>query len=159
MFALIMTKKRIITLIIISFISGAILGGTGVFVYLGHTVSNSMAFLSMQNRADWEMRAFDAYKNDSAEIGIWALTNLSEILLEDEKTIGDNNDLILKDLLLAYGRLSLVFQSQNDYQNFSKYISKAMDLSKKIYPNEFQSELELIAFVKEFDKLGNKSNE
>ena len=83
MFTLIMNKKRITTLIIISFISGAILGGAGVFVYLGNTVSDSIAILSLQNRAEWEIRASNAYKNGSSEVGIWALTNLSEILKED----------------------------------------------------------------------------
>lgn len=153
MFTLIMTKKQIITYIIISFISGTILGGTGVFVYLGNAVSNSMAFLSMQNRAEWERRASNAYRNGSAEVGIWALTNLSEILHEDAKIYENDIDLILRDLLLAYGRLALLFQSQNDDENYKINIVKAVDLSKEIYPYEFQSEMDLITFVKKFDSI------
>ena len=156
MFTLIMNKKRITTLIIISFISGAILGGAGVFVYLGNTVSDSIAILSLQNRAEWEIRASNAYKNGSSEVGIWALTNLSEILKEDAKIFENDKDQILRDLLLTYGRLALLFQSQNDYQDSKKYISKAIDLSRNIYPKKFTSESDIITFVNEFDNLGDK---
>ena len=109
MFTQIMVKKRIIVFILLSFIFGITLGGIGISIYLGKSIANSMAILSMKNRADLEMRAFNAYKNESPKVGIWALTNLSEILIEDAKIFQNDRELILKDLFLVHLRLALLF--------------------------------------------------
>lgn len=85
------------------------------------------------------------------------MTNLSEILHEDAKIFQNDRDLILKDLFLAHARLALLFQTQNDVENYKNNIAKAIDLSKKFYPKEFQSEQDLIKFIKKVDSLGNKS--
>ena len=153
MFTQFMTKNRIIVFVLLSFIFGMALGGVGVYVYFGKSISESIAILSMKNISDLELRAFNAYKNENPQVGIWALTNLSEILDEEAKIYQKDRDLILKDLLLACGRLALLFQSQNDDENYKINIVKAVDLSKEIYPNEFQSEMDLITFVKKFDSI------
>ncbi len=67
MFTHIMTNKWTITFIILSFIFGTILGGAGVSVYIGNTISNSMVILSMKNRAEWATSAFNAYKDWGAD--------------------------------------------------------------------------------------------
>jgi hypothetical protein len=153
MFTQIMTKKRIIVFIFLSFIFGVALGGVGVYLYFGKSISDSMAILSMKNRTELELRVFNAYKNESPQVGIWALTNLSEILHEEAKIYQKDRDLILKDLLLVYARLALLFRTQNDEKKYQVNIAKAVDLSREIYPNEFQSEKELITFVKKFDSI------
>ena len=154
-----MTKKRFIVFLLFVFIGGIALGSIIVSVYLGKSIANSMAILSMKNRAELEMRAFNAYKNESPEVGIWALTNLSEILNEDAKIFQNDRELILKDLFFVHARLALLFQTLNDPENYNKNIEQAIELSKKYYPNKFQSEAELIVFVKKIDSMGNKPDD
>ena len=64
-------------------------------------------------------------------------------------------------IFLMLGVISVLCSSlkniPNDVENYKNNISQAIELSKKYYPNEFQSEQDLVKFTKKIDRLRNKS--
>lgn len=72
--------KKKITLLTSIFTIGLIAGSIGVAIYFGNTINKTSNISSLLYVADLEDRAFQAYKYEKPEIGIWALKNLAQVL-------------------------------------------------------------------------------
>ena len=152
-----MTKKQISVGILV-FVLGFILGGLSLATYFGRYVRNTGETFGLYFRADWEHRAFQAYSEENPQVAIWALENLADILEGDLQVTKRDKDLTQKDLVLTYARLAIVFQAAKDTQKYQRNISKALALSKQAYPG-LQTEEELLSFVKKLDSAAKKKPE
>jgi hypothetical protein len=110
----------------------------------------------LEQRADWERRAFQAYSKENPQVAIWALENLAEVLRKHAEMAGNGREFIQKDLILTYARLAIVSQAAKDKQKYHENISKALALFKQAYSADLQTEEELFSFVKKLDGSDNK---
>ena len=144
-----MNKKMII---LASFGIGILIGILGSFIFIGNTTKSIMRIDGLQNRAEWERRSCQAYKNEDPNVGIWALVNLADILQEHEKIFANDKKDIQIDITLTFGRLALLHKMQKDNEEYKEYISKAITWARKANINEIKTEAELFNFLKRIDK-------
>ncbi len=144
-----MNKKIII---LTSLGIGIVIGIIGSFIILGNTAKNTMRIFGLQNRAEWERRAYQAYKNENPTVGIWALVNLADILQEHEKIFANDKKNIQTDLALTFGRLAILHRIQKDDEEYKEYISKALIWAQKTNLDKIKNEAELLNILKQVDK-------
>jgi hypothetical protein len=152
-------KKKSILIISLLIVVGLIAGALAVFMYVGKTMAGAMRFMGLDYRADWEERAFQAYRDESPDIAIWALENLAEVLGRQTVLFPNERPIIEKDLLLTYARIAIVSRAKGDTVKYSANLKKAWDLAQGTYPGKFQTEQDLLDFVAEIDRIGRKGSE
>lgn len=146
-----MNKKSIIKLTS-ALIVGIIFGLLGAITYFGETARSSMELMGLEFRADWEERASQAYLKEKPEIAIWALKNLADILHNHEELFINHKSDIQTDLILAYGRLAIVYQAQGNKEKYNENLLKAFNLAVARYPGEIKKKQDVINFIDKIDK-------
>lgn len=123
-------------------------------------VKNTSYLINLAFIADWSSRAMQAYKEEKPEIAIWALKNLVDLLSKQYQMSADGEryDFLETDLILAYGRLALSFKATGNIQQYQHNISESLELARKRYKQEIQSEQVLLLFIKRADEIGQKPN-
>jgi hypothetical protein len=149
-------KKKQISLGILVFVLGFILGGLSLATYFGYFIRKTGESLSSHFRADWERRAFEAYSEENPQVAIWALENLADILEGYLEVTKRDKDFIREDLVLTYARLAIASQAAKDTQKYHENICKGLALSRQAYPAGLQREEELLNFVRKVDSSANK---
>ena len=149
-------KKKQVAIVALVFVAGFIIGGLAITGYFGKSVRNTGQILLLEQRADWERRAFQAYSQGNPQVAIWALENLADVLRKNAEMVGNDRELIQRDLVLTYARLAIVSQAAKDNQKHHENISRALALSKQAYSGDLQTEEELLSFVKKLDGSANK---
>ena len=144
-----MNKKIII---LASFGIGILIGTLGSFIFLKNATKNIIKLTGLQNRAEWEKMAYQAYKNENPKIGIWALVNLADVLQKHEKTFAKDKKNIQTDLALTFGRLAILHKMQKDDKEYKKHISKALIWVQKANINGIKTEVELLNCLERIDK-------
>jgi hypothetical protein len=152
-----MMKKQI-SIGILLFVLGLIIGGLALSIYFGKSVRDTSEILSLHFRADWERRAFQAYTSEKPEVAIWALENLADLLSKQYQKRADDEEynFLQTDLILTYGRLALKFKATGNTQQYQLNISKSLELAKQRYKQEIKSEEDLLMFIKRADAIGQK---
>jgi len=151
-------KKHPILISAIAFIMGLVIGGVVVGTFLGKSTANTMQFVMLKHRADLEKKAFQAYLNESPQVAIWALENLSGVLKEQMEVVVPDKQLIEKDLMLTNARLAILYKRQGNTIKYKHYIFKALELAKEAYPDSLKNEKEILSFVSEIDDIGRNRN-
>ena len=129
-----MLKK--LGLVAIGFLVGFIVGGLGVMAYSGYTLAQGMFMLQDMDLSRAEDTATQAYFNESAETGIWALENYLDYF---ETVIGQRTEsvdepksvFLLVDPHLrwiSYVRLGLLYEKKGDMAMRDKTFEKAVTL-------------------------------
>ena len=149
-------KKKQLAIVILVFVAGFMIGGLAVKRYFGKSVRNTGQILLLEQRADWERRAFQAYSQENPQVAIWALENLADVLKKHSEMLGNDKKFVQKDLVLTYTRLAIVSQAAKDNQKYHENISKALALSKQAYSGHLQTEEEVLSFVKKLDDIANR---
>ena len=149
-------KKKQIAILALIFVAGFIIGGFAVTNYFGKSVIDTGQILLLEQRADWEQRAFQAYSQENPQVAIWALENLADVLRKHAELVGNDSELIQKDLVLTYARLAIASRSTKDKQKYDQNMSKALSLSKQVYSANLHTEEGLLRFVKKLDSSANK---
>lgn len=144
-------NKKIILIIASSLIIGLVIGVMGSFIFVGNTAKNTMQILGLQCRAEWEERAYQAYKNEDSKVAIWALKNLVEILQEHAEIYINDKESIQKDFVLTYTRLANLYKTQNDDIRYKENILKALNIANVAY-KDIKTEEDLLNFLKRIDK-------
>ena len=153
-----MTKKAILTVSII-FVLGFFLGAVSAAMYFENSVQKTGELFGLFFRADWEQRAFQAYSEENSQTAMWALENLADILEKNLVVAKRDKDVIQKDLLLTYARLAIVSQTSKDLKKYQENLSKALALSKQLYPGELETKEELFRFVTKVDSNASKKKD
>jgi hypothetical protein len=148
-------KKKIILMVSI-FIIGLIVGSIGAVIYFGNTINKTDNISSMIYIADLKGRAFQAYKNEKPEVGIWALKNLAQVL-EKRLEIEDETKATQFDLALTYGRLAIKLKSIGDISGYEENLNKALSFIQQASPEEDHTEQKIIDFVNKSDEVKNKN--
>lgn len=150
-----MKKKQILIVTLIGVI-GFIAGCFTVIGFFGQFNKNIGQVSGLHYRADWEKRAFQAYSEEDPQVGVWALTNLADILTNQEDIAeSDEKKLIQKDIVLTYTRLAIASRKMEEGKKYQEYISKALALAKMAYSDE-PTEEHLLSFVEKLDQIGKK---
>lgn len=149
-------KKKQITIYVLIFIAGIIIGSLIILSFNGKSVTNTVQILLLEQRVGWERRAYQAYSDENTQVAIWALENLVDVLKKHAAIIKNDRELIQKDLVLTYGRLAILHKDAKDSDNYDEYMSKALTLSKQAFPGSLHTKEKLIDFVKNLDKAANK---
>ncbi|MFH2139012.1 MAG: hypothetical protein ABII88_10990 [Candidatus Omnitrophota bacterium] len=148
-------NKKILFIVLTSFLVGLIIGALGVSIYSGKTIGNIMSVSGLHFRADWSERAFQAYKNEDPKVAIWSLENFAKILEEHEKLYIKDKKIIQADIVLTYTRLAILFKDKKDDIKYKEYISKALNISREAYP-DVKTEEDLLSFLKKIDSIKQK---
>lgn len=146
-----MNRSKFIN-VLVCLLSGAIIGGICTFFLLGQSINQSIASLNLLHSADWGKRSYSAYKNETTEIGIWALQNYIDILEKHSESSPQNDDIVAHDLILAQVRIAILYRKIGDHEQFNEYISKAHALWMTVEFNNTKTKENLISFVKKIDK-------
>lgn len=149
-------KKKQVAIVALVFVAGFIIGGLAITGNFGKSVRNTGQILLLEQRPDWERRAFQAYSQGNPQVAIWALENLADVLRKHAEMVGNDRELIQRDLVLTYARLAIVSQAAKDNQKYHENISRALALSKQAYSGDLQTEEEHLSFVKKLDGSANK---
>jgi hypothetical protein len=147
-----MKKKQILLGILIAVI-GFVAGCLVVIAFLGQSYERLGDVSGLHYRTDWERRAFQAYSQESPQVGIWALSNLADVLQKQEKVAEKNEKkLIEKDLIFTYTRLAIAFRKAKDDKKYQENISKALDLAKIVYSDTHITEKDILSIVEKIDQ-------
>jgi hypothetical protein len=149
-------RKKQIAVVALVFVAGFIIGGLAVTSYFGKSLRNTGQILLLEQRADWERRAFQAYSQKNPQVAIWALENLADVLRKQVEVAGNDRDFIQKDLVLTYARLAIASRAAKDKQKYDQNISKALSLAKQVYSAKLRTEEGLFTFVKKLDNSAKK---
>jgi len=144
-------KKQTIFVTLLVFCIGIAVGTIGALYYSTKTLSRSMMFYVASHSADWARRAYQAYKTEDPDIGIWALENLAEVRRKEAALFASEKDIILGDLVLIYTRLAVLYRSEGYLQNYKKNISEALSVSQTRDTSEFASEEKLLKLLNRID--------
>ena len=87
-------KKKQLAIVILVFVAGFMIGGLAVKRYFGKSVRNTGQILLLEQRADWERRAFQAYSQENPQVAIWALENLADVLKKHSEMLGNDKKFV-----------------------------------------------------------------
>ena len=160
------TKKTVI-IVAISFLFAGILLGGGIGFYLSNKVSETIAFSAElvhgERSLGWSNRAFDAYMNGSADIGIWALEGVAkeyELLLKDEieyQFIYDKPTLYA-DLMFTNARLAKLYKETGNVDKVKFHGEQTLHYAQLAYTNKehYSSLSKIMESVEKLDKSINE---
>ncbi len=133
-----------------AFTVGLITGILFIFLCLNNLSNSVSQFYQLKYLADKGKETFQAYKQGSPEVAIWALDNhlqTLQIALNDEN---NDKEIIESDLMLTHTRLAIVYKSQGNEIAYKENIKKSLLIAKKSDPNE--TEENLLKIIKKYDK-------
>ena len=131
-----------------------IVGSIGVVIYLRNTINKTDNISSLLYVADLEDRAFQAYKNEKPEIGIWALKNLAQVL-ERNLEIKPETRSTQIDLAMTYGRLAIKSKTIGDISGYEENVNKAISLLQQALPEDKYTKETIIDFINKADEAKN----
>lgn len=148
-----MKKQLLIGLII--FIIGSFTGGIIISSLSGNAIQQVWQAFEIQYRADTGNRVWQAYKEESPDIAIWALKNYIEILNKQAEEKNNYSMSLQTDLTLAHVRLAIMYQQVKDTENYDDNIAKGLFMAKNTFPDEKYDEKSLLALIKQLDRIQN----
>lgn len=146
-------KQLLVSVIV--FIVGAVIGGIVTASQSGSYLQQAWSISEMQCRADFGDRVWQAYREESPEVAIWALENYVQVLQKQPEQERGLAKAMQTDLVLAHVRLAILHRQRNDTERYRDHIATALALSNEVFPGKNYSEEELLAFVKRIDRLKN----
>ena len=152
--------KKYIIPVVLSLLIGSGLGYLLSMAHYGHVIAKGMFMLQEKEIAEMEKSVHKAYLDKPIAVGIWALENyintLNRIIEERSSSHSKVKSpyFILSpetDLMLAHGRLALLYKKNNKTEKFKYHFGQALSQSKK---SKFliETEQELIACLEKLDK-------
>jgi len=156
-----MLKK--IGLIALAFLAGILLGGVGTMAYSGYTLAHGMFILQDMDLSRAEDSATQAYLNESAEVGIWALEHYLDfyeaVIKQRTEAIEGTSEEAKKVFLFAdpnlrwvtYIRLGILYEKVGDMSKRDISFEKAKELFGAKAEDENINE-QMIKIVKKFDE-------
>lgn len=136
----------------IVFIVGLTIGAFTIASMSGNSLQKTWEVSEMKYRADIGNRVWQAYKEESPNIAIWALKNFIDILNKELEKTNEHSKSVQTDLVLAHVRLAIMYQKVSDNKSYYDNISKALALSENIFPDKQYTDESLLAFVKRIDE-------
>jgi len=152
-----MKKQLLIGLII--FIIGSFTGGIIISSLSGNAIQQVWQAFEIQYRADTGNRVWQAYKEESPEIAIWALKNYIDILNKQVEEKDGYSSSLQTDLILAHVRLAIIYQQINDIENYDNNLAKGLTISKSTFTNKKYNKESLLDYIKQLDEIHNKNEE
>ena len=98
---------------------------------IGNQFAESLLMLKQLKLVESEERSIEAYKNESSEIGIYALSSHLKTIAEIEELVGDNAGLlsegdILFDKVVTHGRLAKLYSQIGQDSRSRHHVSEAL---------------------------------
>ena len=130
--------KKSIILSLLALIIGIATGSVGVMAYFGSGMAKSVFMFQEMEVFQFEQTAEDAYKNQLAEVAIWALENTIKSLnrIKEQRASADTEDpyiLLTPDisLVLSHGRLAKLYKKLNNEEKYNYHIEKAVSVHNR----------------------------
>lgn len=151
--------KKYIIIGILSLLIGCGIGYLLGVVHYGFVIAPSMLMLQEKEIAERGESVYKAYLNEPTDVGIWALKDYIDTLnriMEERRsyTKFKNPYFILspeEDLVLAHGRLALLYKKINKIEKSKYHFGQAISHSKNT-KHPIETEQELINFLEKVDK-------
>jgi hypothetical protein len=147
-------------IVTISTLVGVVIGHFwGVYSASRHFRNLVDTFSSMRMSAI-QQDAYDAYRNESPEIGVWAL---NAVVKDYERLIENGTDGLFytapgnyADLMLTLGRLALLYERTGNTHLAGMTMAQALEVSTNAYPSETISEATLREMISRLDEAANQ---
>lgn len=153
-------KARSIATVTVSTLVGAVIGYFWGMYSAGRHFRNLVDTFGSMRMSAVHQNAYSAYRNESPEIGIWAL---NAVVKDYEQLIENGTDGLFytkhgnySDLMLTHGRLALLYERTGKNDLAHMQMAQALAISTNAYPSETISESELREMISRLDEAANQ---